>query len=412
MSSSNALTRSPSKGRPAGAHGGVPIAASRRHRSSTPRRRSRRAAANCVAPEHRRQRSRCRGRGRSLPCRAANQRVDPVLDLAVAQRGRRRPDLNGRDCRAGREASTRSTAPPASPCRRRPAPVPRPAANTLRPGRSSGRVRGWSTVSTPSTGPARRGRNDQRGPRARSTCPTICHRFRGLRHRPAPGPARPCRSPSRAGATSRADGPAEHGSRGVAALNTTSDQSPAIARLQTQKELDRLSDRRSKSSRSEAPCGQLSRPLSSSADEAADRPTDPAERRSHPDLRETPGRGHRPWAVDVGLRSVDLRVPPPTRLDRGSGQNRTTQPLPKRYPSPGQAEGPSSRMGPDLHFRWWRGKDLNLRPSGYEPDELPDCSTPRRVGHVTSSTPHLKPGPPPLRGSGLGLNLTFLGSVG
>ena len=36
----------------------------------------------------------------------------------------------------------------------------------------------------------------------------------------------------------------------------------------------------------------------------------------------------------------------------------------------------------DISFKssqlWLRGLDLNQGPSGYEPDELPDCSTPRR----------------------------------
>jgi hypothetical protein len=35
---------------------------------------------------------------------------------------------------------------------------------------------------------------------------------------------------------------------------------------------------------------------------------------------------------------------------------------------------------------WLRGGDLNPRPLGYEPNELPDCSTPRHVVSGTNRT--------------------------
>ena len=43
-------------------------------------------------------------------------------------------------------------------------------------------------------------------------------------------------------------------------------------------------------------------------------------------------------------------------------------------------------------WNWLRGQDLNLRPSGYEPDELPDCSTPRANYSARASAGSIWPG--------------------
>ena len=45
---------------------------------------------------------------------------------------------------------------------------------------------------------------------------------------------------------------------------------------------------------------------------------------------------------------------------------------------PGLKEKPGLMTETGLQIFWLRGQDLNLRPSGYEPDELPGCSTPRQ----------------------------------
>ncbi len=51
----------------------------------------------------------------------------------------------------------------------------------------------------------------------------------------------------------------------------------------------------------------------------------------------------------------------------------------RRHPARTKRKEPERKLRPDSVW-WLRELDLNQRPSGYEPDELPNCSIPRYNG--------------------------------
>ena len=78
------------------------------------------------------------------------------------------------------------------------------------------------------------------------------------------------------------------------------------------------------------------------------------------------------------LRGLDRRHRPDARPS-GDAQNRTEGNLAAmlgadRTKRRGRRKPATSRC----KLKWLRGRDLNPRPLGYEPNELPDCSTPRQ----------------------------------
>ena len=95
------------------------------------------------------------------------------------------------------------------------------------------------------------------------------------------------------------------------------------------------------------------------------------------------GKGHAP-SGDYGKTTVETtawasqsrpRLPEVSKFRRGAGT-----PLKLRNPF---SKKPSRAVGRALN--WVQGLDLNQRPSGYEPDELPGCSTLQQVRRANSA---------------------------
>ena len=63
------------------------------------------------------------------------------------------------------------------------------------------------------------------------------------------------------------------------------------------------------------------------------------------------------------------------------------QDLPRSSASKSRWGAPTKKPAQmDRLFLEWRGQDLNLRPRGYEPRELPGCSTPRQCVDVDNGS--------------------------
>ena len=79
------------------------------------------------------------------------------------------------------------------------------------------------------------------------------------------------------------------------------------------------------------------------------------------------------WAAGCFYRMVALAANA-SEIHRNSCQAPTT--VDRRRPSNTSPACTEHEKTPLCRVFWLRGRDLNLRPPGYEPGELPDCSTP------------------------------------